>query len=79
MPAKTLTARFPGACRGCRGSIEPGDKIVNMGRGRNYHVDCDDPGGSDIIECYSPTTGNRWYINRNGRCEDAPCCGCCTS
>jgi len=22
--------------------------------------------------------GQSYYRNRNGRCEDAPCCGCCT-
>ena len=24
------------------------------------------------------TSGGTFYRNRNGRCEDAPCCGCCT-
>lgn len=23
-------------------------------------------------------SGDVAYINKNGRCEDAPCCGCCT-
>ena len=22
--------------------------------------------------------GNEYYRNKAGRCEDAPCCGCCT-
>ena len=22
--------------------------------------------------------GKEFYRNKNGRCEDAPCCGCCT-
>ena len=22
--------------------------------------------------------GGEWYQNRRGRCEDAPCCGCCS-
>ena len=26
---------------------------------------------------YFPSTGGEWYQNKNGRCEDAPCCGCC--
>lgn len=30
------------------------------------------------IEIHFPNTGNTVYQNRNGRCEDAPCCGCCT-
>jgi len=24
------------------------------------------------------TSGGTFYRNYNGRCEDAPCCGCCT-
>lgn len=24
------------------------------------------------------TSGGVFYRNYNGRCEDAPCCGCCT-
>lgn len=23
------------------------------------------------------TSGGTFYRNKNGRCEDAPCCGCC--
>jgi hypothetical protein len=22
--------------------------------------------------------GGEWYQNKKGRCEDAPCCGCCS-
>ncbi len=27
---------------------------------------------------YFPSTGKTFYRNKNGTCEDAPCCGCCT-
>lgn len=27
---------------------------------------------------YPGTSGGTFYRNKNGRCEDAPCCGCCT-
>jgi len=27
---------------------------------------------------YIPSTGSYIYQNKNGRCEDAPCCGCCS-
>ena len=27
---------------------------------------------------YFPSTGGELYQNKNGRCEDAPCCGCCS-
>jgi hypothetical protein len=23
--------------------------------------------------------GREYYRNKQGRCEDAPCCGCCTA
>lgn len=36
-------------------------------RGRNY--------GSSYTRFSS---GAEVYTNRNGRCEDAPCCGCCS-
>jgi hypothetical protein len=29
---------------------------------------------SDVFK----TSGGTFYRNRSGRCEDAPCCGCCT-
>jgi transposase-like protein len=29
---------------------------------------------SDVIR----TSGGTFYRNKRGRCEDAPCCGCCT-
>lgn len=31
-----------------------------------------------ITVIHFPNTGNTVFQNRNGRCEDAPCCGCCT-
>ncbi len=27
---------------------------------------------------YFPSSGVTLYQNENGRCEDAPCCGCCS-
>lgn len=27
---------------------------------------------------YFPSTGSYIYQNKAGRCEDAPCCGCCS-
>ena len=76
MTAKTMTARYAGTCRRCRCSITPGDEILFLGKRRTVHANCAETGR--VIECYSPVTGNSWTVNRNGRCEDAPCCGCCT-
>lgn len=58
----------------------------------NEDVDCDDPDnaappvpayvrhrdGRRSIVTYFPVTGATIYQNRNGRCIDAPCCGCCS-
>jgi hypothetical protein len=74
--ARTLTARYSGNCRKCDGPINPGDTITFLGKGRSVHADCTGRGG--VIEFYFPSTGNYAYRNRAGRCEDAPCCGCCT-
>jgi hypothetical protein len=63
---KTMTARYRGTCRSCAGTIHPGEMINHAGRGRSYHVAC--TGGIDR----EPT-----WKQRYGRCEDAPCCGCC--
>lgn len=73
---RTLTARFPGSCRGCTNPITPGDLIVSAGRGRTYHQDCS--GRTRVTTAYFPSSGETVYRNVNGRCEDAPCCGCCT-
>jgi hypothetical protein len=75
--ARTLTARYIGTCRKCAGPISPGDLILFLGKGRTVHANCAAT-GSDVIEVYFPSTGNRIYRNRRGTCEDAPCCGCCT-
>jgi hypothetical protein len=70
----TMTARYPGTCRGCRKRITPGDLIVHIRRGASYHVDCSGEKQVNTIR----TSGGTFYRNARGRCEDAPCCGCCT-
>ena len=64
---RRMTARYRGTCPTCALLIIPGTEIVYAGR-RAYHADtCHD--GTAAAE---PT----WKA-RYGRCEDAPCCGCC--
>jgi hypothetical protein len=59
---------------------------------KTVHTDCSDArnaagsdfeaargvgdGGGEVYEII--TSGGTFYRNRNGVCEDAPCCGCCT-
>jgi hypothetical protein len=69
----TMTARYRSRCYSCQGHIVPGDKIVVQGRRRTVHDRCADNKADAILL----SSGVRIWRNRNGRCEDAPCCGCC--
>ena len=77
-----MTNRYPGTCCYCGARV-----AKNAGRcwkpkgSRRYvvaHLNCKESGKSEVVEFYSPVTGWSGTQNRNGRCEDAPCCGCCT-
>lgn len=70
-----MIARYPGTCARTGRAIKPGDvitftaarKAVLVQQQHNDNV-------SDTVQF-----GDRvFYRNRAGRCEDAPCCGCCT-
>ena len=81
--AKTITLKFAGTCKECGTALPVGTKAKWYGRGVVYGLTCHDkPKGfgsrRKVNYYYSPTTGNEWSQNANGRCEDAPCCGCCT-
>lgn len=80
--AKTITLKFEGKCadKNCGATLPAGSRAKWYGRGRVYGLDCHDkPQSNRVNYFYSPSTGNEWSQNSNGRCEDAPCCGCCTS
>lgn len=88
--AKLITLKFEGKCadKSCGAVLPVGSKAKWYGRGRVYGIGCHGSkpskkryGGyrnSGINVYYSPSTGNEWSQNARGRCEDAPCCGCCT-
>ena len=70
--SKLITLKFAGKCKDCGAELEVGSQARWYGRGRVYGMDCHD----------SDDAGIRWVAGRgavqsNGRCEDAPCCGCC--
>ena len=90
---KTMTARYPGYCAQTGARILPGDLIDYHGKGRSIlraRVGADGPAArpdldapeirpSDVaVSDHYVIGGQSFYRNRNGRCEDAPCCGCCT-
>ena len=71
---KTMTAKFPGRCSQTGAKINPGDTILYDTATRRARLQPD----SDTITFYGKTGPSTFYRNRAGRCEDAPCCGCCT-
>lgn len=77
--AKAMVARYPGRCYRCGGHIVRGEAIVHAGRRVTYHAGCsDDMERSPRINVIRFASGATEYRNSRGRCEDAPCCGCCT-
>lgn len=88
---RTLTARYPGTCQRCRRPIAQGDVIRYGGPGRTYHLAdaCPGPAGPELADELAdelarpehgsprPFYGRRNTTRARGRCEDAPCCGCC--
>jgi hypothetical protein len=79
MTPRTMVARFPGTCLACRAPIVKGSTIVYGGKGNVRHGDCSDAPKQDTRGTGwvrgSYTSNGRTYSR--GRCEDAPCCGCC--
>lgn len=61
----SFAARYAGTCTDCENPIAPGDTIRRAGR-RYAHTDCT-----------AASSGGNEHKARTGRCEDAPCCGCC--
>jgi hypothetical protein len=71
-----ISAKFNGTCRACRGPITQGEKISwSRGVRGAKHADCDGQARSILVQLSS---GAEIYQNSRGRCEDAPCCGCCS-
>lgn len=81
---KILVNRFDDAkCndKSCGAMIPVGAKIKWYGRGKVYGIGCHDKVTSLSSKSTSwvatTNSGAEIYQNRSGRCEDAPCCGCC--
>lgn len=71
-----MVNKYPGDCAVC-GSTVPANGGVLVKRGirlKPIHLACAE--GSSVDEFV--IGGKSYTRNRNGTCEDAPCCGCCT-
>jgi hypothetical protein len=80
-----MNARYRGTCASCGESFGPGTPIEYdrkaPKRQRARHADCS--AGAQVNRTADRiitirTSGGEFYQNSRGRCEDAPCCGCCT-
>jgi hypothetical protein len=70
-----MIARYSGTCARTGRAIKPGDVITFTAARKPVLVQQQHNAGvSDTVQFGDRT----FYRNRNGRCEDAPCCGCCT-
>ena len=71
--ARIITARRADTCGDCGAAIAAGTRINYGGPGAVSHAACqpiDAPRASYRRSRYA-------YTPRRGKCEDAPCCGCC--
>ena len=72
--------KYAGTCADCRSRVAKGAGTVEKTGGR-WILKCDGCTSPDAarslisVRTHSGWTGTR---NAHGRCEDAPCCGCCT-
>ena len=71
---RTMRARYPGRCAATGARINQGDYIEFDTVTRRAMLQPD----SDSITFIGESGPTTFYRNPRGRCEDFPCCGCCT-
>lgn len=72
-----MVNRYPGSCAMCGARVPAKGGTLRRVEGvwRPVHLACE-KGEAAVIEI---RIGSEAFTrNRAGRCEDAPCCGCCT-
>ena len=78
---KIMLAKYKGTCSRTGAAIRPGDEIAyDTDTRRAWITDEDDMPrrASTYISDVFQIGGREYYQNKNGRCIDAPCCGCCS-
>ncbi len=74
-----MVNRYAGTCVVC-GNRVPATAGTLQRDGRRWlvsHLACSEQGGAAIVVTRF-SNGDERIQNRRGRCEDAPCCGCCS-
>jgi hypothetical protein len=87
---KIMLAKYKGTCSRTGAPIRPGDEIAyDTDTRQAWITDEDDYRHAEPEETYLARArgayvshvwqsgGREYYRNKAGRCEDAPCCGCC--
>lgn len=83
---KTMLAKYPGRCARTGLPIRPRDEIVfDTVTRQAWHNDEDEDSyrertrtRDNYVSHVFNVGGREYYRNKQGICEDAPCCGCCT-
>lgn len=82
---KRMFAKYAGKCSRTGRPIAAGDDIIYDTDTRAAYInDNEDEGrlmftsSAGLRSNVFNISGREYYRNKNGRCEDAPCCGCCT-
>lgn len=73
---REMNARYAGTCADTGAAIAPGD-LIQYDRTTKRTV-LIQKANTTYVAHVIRTSGGTFYRNKNGRCEDAPCCGCCT-
>jgi hypothetical protein len=78
MMQKKMTAKFPGRCAVSGAPIYQGDEITYCTDTRRAWLSEHDDAKVNTVTFNDQGTYRTFSRNAKGRCEDAPCCGCCT-
>jgi hypothetical protein len=75
-----FTNRYAGKCGKCGAGVPAGAGLCERVNGKftAFHKSCGaGPVFAAPVSTVFRTSGGTFYQNAKGRCEDAPCCGCC--
>ncbi len=74
--------KYAGACVGGGGHVPRFRGVLvrasSAQRWGLFHEQCNTADNGRGVSDVFTTSGGTFCRNKRGRCEDAPCCGCCT-
>ncbi len=80
-----MSNRYPGQCNECGSKVRKGAGVAVKAASGRWIVLCAAHSGASSsgtaagrVSDHFEIGGRSYYRNTRGRCEDAPCCGCCT-